>query len=406
MGSHELLACNALPDRDKQVIALVGVVHGLSHFYHLLLPPLFPWLMAEFGLDFTRIGVTVTVFFLVSGLGQALAGVVVDRFGPVRVLALGMFCFFIAGLMLFFATGYASLMLVGAMAGLGNCVFHPADYTLLNQRVSQARLGHAFSVHGISGNLGWALAPVFLATIAGAAGWRVAGLSAGLLALPAVALLLLNRSWLEGESQAIHPHEKRHGTFAFLKVGTVWGCFAFFFVLTIAFGAIQNYSSPLLAALYGLSRTTAAGVLSLFLVSSAIGIFAGGFLARHRRQEEVIAVALVGAAGCAIVLASNALPAGAVLPVMALIGFLSGTAGPSRDLLVRKAATVGFGQSAYGRIYGFVYSGLDAGLAVAPLAFGGLMDRGSHALVLMGIALMQSLAVVFALSVGRRTRVT
>lgn len=402
MSSQEAVLSPTFPDRDKSVIALVGFVHGLSHFYHLLLPPLFPWLMAEFGLDFTRIGITMTVFFLVSGVGQALAGVVVDRHGPVRVLAAGMFCFFLAGGLLFFATGYASLIAVGALAGLGNSVFHPADYTLLNRRVSQPRLGHAFSVHGISGNLGWAVAPLFLTAIASSVGWRVAGLSAGLLALPAIALLLFNRSWLEGAKPEASPHEKKDGTFAFLKVGSVWGCFAFFFFLTIAFGAIQNYSSPLLGALYGLSRTTAAGVLSVFLLSSAAGILVGGFLTRHSSQEKIIGSALMGAAVCAIVLATNMLPAVAVLPVMAMIGFLSGTAGPSRDLLVRRAATVGFGQSAFGRIYGFVYSGLDAGLAMAPLIFGRFMDRGNYAAVLVGIALMQSLAVFTALMVGKR----
>ena len=62
---------------------------------------------------------------------------------------------------LHFATGYASLVAVAALAGLGNSVFHPADFTVLNHRVSQPRLGHAFSVHGLSGNLGWAAAPVF-----------------------------------------------------------------------------------------------------------------------------------------------------------------------------------------------------------------------------------------------------
>jgi hypothetical protein len=91
-----------------------------------------------------------------------------------------------------------------------------------------------------------------------------------------------------------------------------------------------------------------------------------------------------------------------VLPLMAAIGFLTGLAGPSRDLLVRSAATARFGQAAFGRVYGFVYSGLDTGLALAPLVFGGFMNKGQFATVLFGVAILQALAVFTALNVERR----
>src|SRR5574343_70201 len=164
---------------DLETISLIGFVHGVSHFFHLLLPPLFPWLMPEFGLDFVGIGSTMTVFFVISGIGQALAGLAVDRFGPLRVLCAGVTCFILAGLGLSQARGLGDLIAVAAIAGLGNSVFHPCDFTILNRNVSQPRLGHAFSVHGLSGNLGWALAPVFMTGIAAHSGWRVAALAAG-----------------------------------------------------------------------------------------------------------------------------------------------------------------------------------------------------------------------------------
>ena len=56
----------------------------------------------------------------------------------------------LSAVMLASAHSYAQLMAGAFLAGCGNCVFHPADYTLLNQRVSKARLTHGFSVHGIS----------------------------------------------------------------------------------------------------------------------------------------------------------------------------------------------------------------------------------------------------------------
>lgn len=389
--------------QDGRVIGLVGLAHAFSHYFHLLLPPLFPWLMPEFGLDFSRIGVAMTVFFVISGIGQALTGLVVDKIGPVRVLALGLGCFALAGVGLSLAQGYASLIAVAAVAGLGNSVFHPADFSLLNRRVSHSRLPHAFSVHGLSGNIGWALAPMVMTGVATFAHWRLAGLVSGLAVLPVILLLLLNRRQLEGETIAATAEEKKHGTFAFLRVGAVWMCFAFFLFLTMAFGAIQNFASPVLGGIYGLSRGEAATALSAYMLAGAAGIVIGGFLAKHRSQDTVIALALISAALLACVMASRWLPGWSILPVMACIGFLSGTAGPSRDMLVRRAATARFGQAAYSRIYGFVYSGLDAGLALAPLIFGGFMDQGHFATVLIGIAILQGLAVVAALKVGRES---
>lgn len=389
--------------RDTAVIAVIGLAHGTSHFFHLLLPPLFPWLMPAFGLDFSGIGLTMTVFFVISGVGQALAGFAVDRFGPVRVLLFGMSCFLLAGLSLgLFAHSQADLFLVAALAGLGNSVLHPSDYSVLNRKVSMSRLGHAFSVHGISGNLGWALAPVFLTGISALAGWKIAAIAAGTMALPAMLTLWIFRDQLDINSgKAGTESHPRHGTFSFLSVGAVWLCFAFFFLTTVAFGAFQNFGTPVLQHLYGLPLGAAATALSTFLLVAACGIFVGGFVAQHRAQDHIIAIVLTMAAVLALFLSMELLPAWSVLPVMAGIGFFTGIAGPSRDLLVRRAATARFGQAAYGRIYGFVYSGLDSGLALSPLVFGHFMDTGHYASVLIGIAIFQALAVLTALRVGR-----
>jgi MFS family permease len=388
---------------DIEVISVIGFVHGVSHFFHLLLPPLFPWLMTEFGLSFTAIGTTMTVFFIVSGIGQASAGFLVDRFGAARVLGAGISCFALAGVLLYFATGYPMLIAVAALAGLGNCVFHPADFTVLNRHVSQQRLGHAFSAHGLSGNLGWAAAPVYLTGLATAYGWRIAALGASAVAIAALALLFWRRNALTDpvEHHTEKASEPAGTTFAFLSSRAVWLCFLFFLLITAAFGTIQNFASPILQALYGLSITTAAFALSTYLVGGAAGIILGGFLAQKGEHDHLIAGALGVAALLAILLAAGIMPAWSILPLMAGIGFCTGIAGPSRDLLVRRAATARFGKAAYGRVYGFVYSGLDLGLAMAPVIFGGLMDARHFSEVLVGIAILQVLAIFSALRVGK-----
>ena len=356
--------------RDLEAISLIGFVHGVSHFFHLLLPPLFPWLMRDFELSFTGIGATMTIFFVVSAIGQAVAGFLVDRFGAARVLGAGIGCFFLAALLLSLADGFTTLATVAALAGLGNSVFHPADFTVLNRHVSPPRLGHAFSIHGLSGNLGWALAPVFMTGIAAIAGWRDAALAAAGLAAMALALLFWRRRTLAdppgiGTARAAES-SATVSAFAFLRSTAVWLCFAFFFLITTAFGAIQNFATPILQSLHGLTLAAGATALSAYLLAGAGGIVGGGFLAQKGGHDRLIAAALGVAALLAVALAALPLPAWAVLPLMAGIGFCTGVAGPSRDLLVRHAATSRFGQAAYGRVYGFVYSGLDAGLALAP----------------------------------------
>lgn len=390
---------------DATVISLVSFAHGTSHFFHFVLPPLFPWLMRDFGLTFTQVGATMTVFFVVSGVGQALAGFVVDRVGGFRVLAGGVTLLSAAAVFLSAAQGYAMLLAGAALAGLGNSVFHPADFTLLNRRVSVARLGHAFSVHGLTGSLGWAAAPVFVIALAEAWSWRAAAFGAGLVGFLALAFLVLNRHVLaDGPGGGDRPR-REGGSFGFLRVGVVWLCFGFFFVAVMAFGGLQNFAPPILERSYGVSLAFATSGLTAYLLGSAAGTGAGGFFAsRGEHQERLVGFALGSAALCSVALASVSVPAWSIVALMGAMGFGIGFSGPSRDILVRRAATASFGSGAYGRVYGFVYSGIDSGLALAPIVFGMLMDAGRYSGVLWGVALLQSSAIVMALAVGPRSR--
>src|SRR5690349_10180792 len=192
------LAAAASARRDFTTIGLVGLAHGTSHFFHMLLPPLFPLFIRDFGLSYSELGLLVSLFFVISGIGQALSGFLVDRVGARPVLFAALSCFVLAALAAATAQGYAGLALAAALAGLGNSPFHPIDFTILNKRVSNARLGHAFSVHGISGNLGWATAPVFMAGLTAATGsWRWAAAAASLWALFVLVLLFTQRATLD-----------------------------------------------------------------------------------------------------------------------------------------------------------------------------------------------------------------
>ena len=399
---------------DAEVIGLVGLAHGTSHFFHLMLPPLFPWLMKDFNLSYTEAGLLMTTFFVVSGIGQALAGFIVDKVGSRPVLFFGIGLLALSGVILGLSNSYAMLLLTAAVAGLGNSIFHPADFTLLNRRVAQPRLGHAFSVHGLSGNLGWAAAPVFMAGIATLAGWQAAGFAAAAVGAVVLAILFWRRAMLvnAAEELVVPSHAQTESIksaatnqFSFLRSTAVWMCFAFFFFVTAAFGILQNYSPAILGNVYGVSLVVATGSLTAYLLGSAAGTITGGFLAsRNERNERLIAIALGFSGLMALLLASGQIGAALVFPVMALMGFGVGTSGPNRDLLVRRAATSQFGKTAFGRIYGFVYSGLDVGLAISPLAFGPLLDAGQFQAALVAVALLQIAALVTAIRIGTAAR--
>ena len=392
--------------QDAQVISLVGVAHGVSHFFHLILAPLFPWLKDAFSLSYAELGLLMTVFFVVSGIGQALAGFVVDRVGARAVLFSGIGFLGLSALVLSQANSYPMLLAGSMLAGVGNSVFHPADFTLLNKRVSAPRLGHAFSVHGISGNLGWAAAPVFLTAMAGLFDWRIALLSAAAVPFAVLALLVVYRDLLRTDdiSAAVTASKKSDSgdshLLAFMRLPAVWMCFAFFFITAMALGGIQSFSSSSLRELYGMSLASATTGYTAYMLASAAGMVWGGFLAsRTLRHDRTIAIAFTAAGIFALVIAAGVVPPMVAVALMGAIGFGAGVAGPSRDLLIRSAAP----KNATGRVYGVVYSGLDIGLAAGPVLFGALLDAGQPSMVFVGIGLFQCLAILTAVGVGANT---
>jgi MFS transporter, FSR family, fosmidomycin resistance protein len=387
---------------DAKVMGLVGLAHASSHFSHLLLPLLFPILIRDFGWTYSELGLLSTLFFVVSGLGQASAGFVVDRLGARPVLLGSMVLFILACLLASVAQGYAALMGVAVLAGLGNAPFHPVDFTILNQRVSTPRLGYAFSAHGLSGNLGWAVAPVFFTGLGALWGWRQAFVAAACMYAVLLLILWVNRDALQTEASA-RPQAGQGAShdLDFVRLPVVWWCFAFFLLSTVTLAVVQNFSVPILKALHGVSLEVASMTLTAYMLCGALGMLAGGFVAARwpRLSDRVVAVCMSCAAVLMAVCASGFFGQTGTLWVLAATGFAIGVGGPSRDLMIKKATPKG----ATGRVYGLVYSGLDVGFALSPILFGALMDHGHYQATLLGAALVLLLSVAAAMGVGKRT---
>ena len=393
---------------DASVIGLVGLAHAISHFSQLLLAPLFPWLKDAFGVSYAQLGLLLSVFFVVSCASQASAGFVVDRHGPRPVLFAGLALIGVAALGFASSGSYAMLALWSVVAGIGNGVFHPVDFTLLNRRIASQRLGHAFSVHGVTGSLGWALAPAVLVPITIASSWRTALVCASLLAFGVLGVLWLNRGRLHLEGVDARPAAGKaapYGVagqgFAFLRIPAVWMCFAFFLFYAVTLSGVQSFAPEAARLLHDVPKSLAAMCLTIYMVCSAGGMLAGGFLAADpSRCERIVGAGFGVAAVIALLLGFADVPPLGVPVLFGMMGLAAGMAGPSRDLIVRRSAPEG----ATGRVYGVVYSGLDIGQAIAPAVFGLLMDLHHPSAVWAGIAAVQAVLIVSAFNVRRARR--
>jgi len=389
--------------RDVKIIGLIGSAHCLSHFFQLVLPPLFPLLKADFGVTYTTLGALVSVFYVASGLCQFGAGFAVDRFGarPVLLGGIGLLAggALVAGLMpdVFWLFPLAFVM------GMGDGVFHPADFAVLNANVAPRRLGHAYSTHGIGGSLGYALAPVVSYGLGSMIGWRHALVVLGAVGLVALAALATQRRALASRAHDdVVPRHTLAGSLGLFRQKAIVLCFLYFAVLTLATIAIQTFAGTALNAAYGVPMAIATSALTAYLLGSTTGILAGGFLAAHTAHHDRVAASGLFAGG-ALMLLVGAVPAVASLAIalFAVTGFALGATGPSRDMIVRGATPPG----ASGRVYGFVYSGLDLGSTIAPVAVGTLLDRGEPRAVFVAVAVCMFLAIGTVLQVRRSAAV-
>ena len=383
---------------DAKVIGLVALAHGLSHFYQIATAVLFPLIRDDLGVSYAALRATVAVYYVVSGVCQTLAGFAVDRFGARRVLFAGLVLCVAGALLAGLSRTYPMLLAAALLGGLGNSVFHPADFAILNARVDARRLGYAFSWHGIAGFLGYAAAPAAGAALASAFGWRGALLTAALVGAGVVVFLATQRRTLYVEPADLQRPVGSGRLAADLQVLAsipILMCFGYFLLVAVGFIAIQTFGVSTMIALYDVNAALASAALTAYLVGAAAGIFAGGFVAVRFARHDLVAVAgMLGSALLMFVIASAWIPAALLGPLFAATGFASGVTNPSRDLIVRATTPPG----ATGKVFGFVYSGLDVGSMLVPVYFGWLLDQGRPSVVFYSVVVALALTILTVLN--------
>jgi MFS transporter, FSR family, fosmidomycin resistance protein len=388
---------------ETKLVAGVCFAHLVSHYYMLMLAPLFAFIRADFGVTYTELSLALTTFNVVSAVSQTPVGFFIDRTGArinlIGGLLLGSAAIAIAGAVHSFWVFIAMF----ALMGLANTVYHPADYTLLSERVSPRRMTQVFSFHTCSGMIGSAIAPVSLLFMQSAVGWRGAFLCSALLGVVAALVLAV-----QGEPPVVHPAHpskprgEEPASWQLLLSPPILLNLLFFVVLSMVGGGLNQYLVVGLGALYGTPPVLANTALTGLLAMSAIGVLLGGALAGRTARHNLVACAGLVVTGSASTLIALVDPGALLLVLIAsLSGFASGMTMPSRDMIVRSVTP----QGSFGKVFGFVTTGFHIGGMVAPLIFAQFLDHGYPRGVFLYVAacaLVAIATVAFGMS-GRRT---
>lgn len=371
-------------NQDMKVIGLVCFPHMMSHVYWLVIPPMYPVLMSIYSLNYTQAGAIMTAFATSTMIAQTPVGFFVDRAGARSVLVLGLALEATAIGAFGLTTAYWQMLPLAVLAGLGHTVFHPADYAILSARVTEQRMGRAFSIHSASGYAGFAIAPIFMTGVAALWNWRAAFLLIGIVGLFAVLLLITQSATLHGANvssadtgggRARHKKGKSPTSLAegmkLLVSFPVLMCFLYFILHQMGGGGLRTFLVAALYQMYGTPQVVAAVALSGFTVGSVIGILSGGFVADRFGPQIWTAIATLVPAGLIIALLGWVDIQGVLLVVLlAVSGYLFGLLIPSRDLLLRSVTPPG----SMGKVMGFASTGSNLGGALIPVILGYTMD--------------------------------
>ncbi len=380
----QVVSVQPIRPAESRFIAAVCAAHMMSHYYMLMLAPLFVFIRADFNVSYTELALALTVFNVVSGVLQTPVGFLVDRIGARSVLiaglALSSMAYAIAG-----AVGsYWTFIAAYALAGVGNTVFHPSDYSLLSRHTPPERLSHAFSFHTFAGMVGSAIAPVTLLYMQSLFGWRGAYIGASIFGLVVLAVLI---GQPEPATEIKHAAKSMKSRPPVADVG--WRLLlsapillnlAYFTLTSIMSGGLNTYLVVALGALHGTAPAVANMALTSLLTMNAIGVLVGGVLAGRTSHHAVVAAGGLAIGGTVTAtIGWFALPPAGLILLMGFSGLCVGMTYPSRDMLVRAVTP----PNAYGRVFGFVSMGFNIGASIAPIVYGALMDRGQPLAVFM-----------------------
>lgn len=382
---------------ETRLVASVCLAHLVSHYYIVLLAPLFVFIRADYGVSYTELAFALTFFHLVSTVLQTPAGFLVDRtdarLNLVAGLLLGASAIAIAGLVNSF---WVFIAMFGVL-GIANTVFHPADYSLLSTHVVPERLTKAFSYHTCAGMIGSAIAPVTLLSMQGLIGWRGAFLGASMFGFAAALIVLLQREPAVERPRRAAPLQDRRPAeppadgWKLLLSPPILLNLAFFVALSMVSDGLNQFLVVGLVALHNTPLALANSALTCLFTMIAIGVLVGGVVAARTPRHNLVAGGGLFVTGLVSVAIGSWDPNALLLfALVTLSGLATGITMPSRDMIVRSVTPEG----SFGKVFGFVSTGLHVGGMVAPLIFGQFLDHGQPRFVFFFVAACAMVAVI------------
>jgi MFS transporter, FSR family, fosmidomycin resistance protein len=381
----QIVSVQSIRPAESRLIAAVCAAHMMSHYYMLMLAPLFAFIRADFNVSYTELALALTVFNVVSGVLQTPVGFLVDKIGARIVLigglALSSIAYAVAGTI----DSYWVFIAMYGVAGIGNTVFHPSDYSLLSHHAPPERLSHVFSFHTFAGMVGSAIAPVTLLTMQSQFGWRGAYMGASIFGLLVLLVLIAQPEPAPEIKPAARSTAKGRATvtdvgWRLLLSAPILLNLAYFTLTAIMSGGLNTYLVVALGALHGTAPAVANMALTSLLTMNAIGVLVGGVVAGRTSRHAIVAASGLAIGGSVTaIIGWFALPSAGLIALMGFSGLCVGMTMPSRDMLVRAVTP----PNAYGRVFGFVSMGFNIGASIAPIVYGALMDHGQPLMVFM-----------------------
>jgi FSR family fosmidomycin resistance protein-like MFS transporter len=389
----------SLERREHTAIWLVGGAHMVSHFYHLVLPPLFLLIKPALGVSYAELGFVMTVYFVATLITQMPIAMMVDRVGAKIVLIFGLLlhggAIALAGLF----PSYEMLLVAFFLGGIGNSVFHPADFSILSASVRDSHQGRAFAVHTFTGSIGYACAPLVMVALAGLFGWQGALIVAGSAGVVMGLAILLAGGEMRDYAGSAAPsvdgkaEEPKKADWRIVLTRPMILFFVFYIATSASGTGMTNFGAVALPVVYGMTAELANTLLTVFLIAAILGALPGGWIAdRARREDLVIMACFLAMALSLFVLALGDIGLWLIVVTLIISGFMRGLYNASRDILVRRAAPAG----SVGTAFGFVTLGYTIGQGGTPVVYGWLMDQGhgQGVFIMAGVAALIATAIV------------
>lgn len=368
------------------LFAIVGLaLYGLPLYYDFM--------VKEFG--WSRAQVTsgnALSKLLVGPLFGFFAGWVVDKFGPRRLMMLGILM--AGGALIGLSTVSALWMFYFfyLFNALGYVCGGPLPNQVLLSRWFDKSRGKAMGFAYLGIGAGGALVPLLALWMTESFGWRGSLRGLGILMI----VVALPMAYFVKESPAGQEEKQQAAPLA--PMGNIFRSPAFY-LLAIgsmcsigAVGGTNQHLKLFLSLDQGYQQSEAAKIISLVLTFSIVGRLLMGWLADHMSKKYVMLIIY-----CLIVAAIPLLFFASSPGVMYLFAAIFGLGLGGEYLIIPLMAAELFGVKVLGRLMGIVLTADGVAEAVLPMFIGRLYDRtGNYRLgfaVLIGIALLGALAV-------------